>query len=105
VISSNPSSEKRGEIIMPPVSHPFLKGNLICYINYVDHAPPHIHVKYQQDVSGYRIDIKTRQWLQPGRPLPSKLKKLIEAWVEVHEADLLIQWNNAKKRLPVRIVG
>jgi len=52
---------------MPPVSHPFLKGNLICYINYVDHAPPHIHVKYQQDVSGYRIDIKTRQWPSAGK--------------------------------------
>jgi len=90
---------------MPPVSHPFLKGGLICYINYVDHAPPHVHVKYQQDVSSYRIDIKTRQWLQPGRALPNKLKKLIEAWVEVHERDLLVQWNNARKRLPVKIVG
>jgi len=90
---------------MPPVSHPFLKGKLVCYINYVDHAPPHIHVKYQQDVSSYRIDIKTKEWLQPEKKLPNKLRKLIEAWVEVHKMDLLIQWNNAQSRIPVTIVG
>ncbi|GAB2198504.1 hypothetical protein MAH3_26870 [Sessilibacter sp. MAH3] len=61
--------------------------------------------KYQQDVSSYRIDIKTRQWLQPVKQLPNKLKRLIEAWVEVHESDLFIQWNNAQRRIPVRIVG
>ncbi len=90
---------------MPPVSHPFLKGRLVCYINYVDHAPPHIHVKYQQDVSSYRINIKNREWLQPGKTLPNKLKKLIEAWVAVHETGLLLQWDNAQHLIPVTIVG
>ncbi|NOX92757.1 MAG: DUF4160 domain-containing protein [Gammaproteobacteria bacterium] len=62
-------------------------------------------MKYQQDVSSYRIDIKTGKWLQPGKSLPNNLRKLIEAWVEVHKMDLLIQWNNAQSRIPVTIVG
>jgi len=90
---------------MPPVSHPFLKGRLICYINYNDHSPPHIHVKYQQDVSNYRINIKTREWLKSGKVLPNKLKKLIEAWVGAHEVDLLRQWDNAKNNIPVKVIG
>ncbi|MBW4461275.1 MAG: DUF4160 domain-containing protein [Nodosilinea sp. WJT8-NPBG4] len=32
---------------MPPVSHPFQKGLLVVLMNYNDHAPPHVHVKYQ----------------------------------------------------------
>lgn len=90
---------------MPPVSHPFLKGRLICYINYADHAPPHVHVKYQQDASSYRIDIKSRKWIMPGKDLPPALRRLIEAWVEAHEGDLMQQWENARKRISVQIVG
>lgn len=90
---------------MPPVSHPFLRGKLVCYINYADHAPPHVHVKYQQDVSSFRIDIRNRQWLLPGKMLPIKLKKLIEAWVEAHEHELMQQWENARKHMPVKIIG
>ena len=90
---------------MPLVSHPFKKEAMICYINYADHAPPHVHVKYQQDVSSYRLEIRSCQWLLPGRSLPPKLKKLIEAWVAAHEEELLREWENARQGLPVRIVG
>jgi hypothetical protein len=37
----------------PPVSHPFKKGALVVLLNYNDHDPPHVHVKYQSDVSSY----------------------------------------------------
>ncbi len=39
---------------MPPVSHPFKKGAMVVLMNYSDHAPPHVHVKYQGDVGEYR---------------------------------------------------
>ena len=90
---------------MPPVSHPFSKGLLDVLMNYNDHAPPHVHVKYQGDVQSYRITIKTRQWLQSGKKLPAKLKRLIEAWVEVHEEALLQQWLRAMNNEVVEIVG
>jgi hypothetical protein len=35
---------------MPPVSHPFKRGELVILMNYKDHSPPHVHVKYQSDV-------------------------------------------------------
>ncbi len=90
---------------MPPVSHPFKKGALIVLMNYEDHAPPHVHVKYQGDVRSYRLEIRTREWLQPGQELPSALKKMVEAWVEAHEAELLEQWDNAINHHSVVIVG
>uniref|UniRef100_UPI004056B72A DUF4160 domain-containing protein n=1 Tax=Candidatus Electronema sp. TaxID=2698783 RepID=UPI004056B72A len=90
---------------MPPVSHPFKRGALVILLNYADHAPPHLHVKYQGDVQNYRIEIKSRMWMQPGRELPKPLAKLVEAWIEAHEAELLEQWKNASSNQPVSIIG
>lgn len=90
---------------MPPVSHPFKQGALIVLMNYNDHAPPHVHVKYQGDVRNYRIEIQTRVWMKPGKDLPSTLRRLIETWVEAHEQELLEQWQKAQNGEQVRIVG
>jgi hypothetical protein len=90
---------------MPPVSHPFKKGAMVILMNYNDHAPPHVHVKYQSDVHSYRIEIRTRNWLQPGKELPSVLRKMVEAWVEAHEEELLEQWENAQNNQGVTVVG
>ncbi len=43
--------------------------------------------------------------MQSGRELQPTLKKLIEAWVEAHEAELLEQWENAWNNRLVSIVG
>ena len=90
---------------MPPVSHPFLQGALIILMNYRDHAPPHVHVKYQNDVRSYRIEIRNRKWMRSKKRLPNKLRKMIEVWVDVHEQELLAQWNNAENNQPVSVVG
>ena len=90
---------------MPPVSHPFKRGAMIVLINYNDHAPPHVHIKYQGDVRSYRIEIATRRWLKPGKELPSALTALIETWIAAHESELMEQWENARSGRPVVIVG
>jgi hypothetical protein len=90
---------------MPPVSHSFKRGALVILMNYRDHAPPHVHVKYQGDVHSYRKEIKTRVWMESNRELPSTLRKLVETWVEAHELELLDQWENARSNRPVSIVG
>ena len=90
---------------MPPVSHPFKKGALVVLMNYNDHAPPHVHVKYQRDVRIYRKEIKTRKLLESGAELPASLKKMVEIWVEAHEQELLEQWERAQNHQPVLIVG
>lgn len=90
---------------MPPVSHPFKQGALVVLMNYNDHAPPHVHVKYQGDVRNYRIEVQTREWMKPGKELPSALRRLIEVWVEAHEQELLVQWQRARNGEQVTIVG
>jgi hypothetical protein len=90
---------------MPPVSHPFKRGALVILMNYRDHAPPHVHAKYQNDVRNYRIEIRTRDWMKSRKTLPPQLKKMVEIWVEVHEQELLEQWENARNSRPVSIVG
>ena len=74
-------------------------------MNYNDHEPPHVHVEYQNDVGSYRIEIKTRKWMKPGKELSPKLQKMVESWVEAHEEELLEQWENARNNRPVSIVG
>ena len=78
---------------------------MVILMNYNDHAPPHVHVKYQDDVRSYRLNIRTRVWLMPGRALPGSLRQLVEAWVSVHEEELLEQWENARHGRPIYIVG
>ena len=90
---------------MPPVSHPFKKGALVILMNYNDHAPPHVHVKYQGNVGSYRIEIRTRKWMKSNKDLPSTLRRMVETWVEAHEQELLEQWTNAQNNQPVVIVG
>jgi len=53
----------------------------------------------------YRIDIRSRKWLKPSKPLPRKLKKMVEAWVEAHEEELLEQWERAQNHDPITIIG
>jgi hypothetical protein len=90
---------------MPPVSHPFKKGAVIILMNYNDHAPPHVHIKYQNDVKSYRYEISSKKWVKPGKDLPSKLKKMVEAWIDAHEQELLEQWENAMNNQLITIVG
>jgi hypothetical protein len=90
---------------MPPVSHPFKRGALVILMNYNDHAPPHVHVKYQTDVRNYRIEIATLLWMRPGKEMPPALRKLVEAWIAVHEEELLEQWHRARSGEQVMIVG
>lgn len=90
---------------MPPVSHPFKQGTLIVLMNYNDHAPPHVHIRYQGDVRSYRLEIRTRSWMKPGKTLASPLRRLIETWVEAHEEELLEQWNKARQGQQISIVG
>ncbi len=49
------------------------------------HHVPHFHVYYQEDVAVYGIDPIE---LISGR-LPRRQQRLVEAWAELHQADLL----------------
>ena len=62
---------------------------------------PHIHAEYQGEVAVYSILDGT---LLAGS-LPSKKHKLVVAWIEIHQEDLLADWElavNGKTPLPIR---
>jgi hypothetical protein len=52
------------------------------------HHRPHFHAYYQNDVAIYGID---EIELVAGS-LPKRQKRLVEAWAELHQKDLLNDW-------------
>lgn len=76
---------------MPVIS---LFQGLIVYMFYMDnkqHKLPHIHVKYNEDEGVYSIPEGN---LLEGK-LPKAKEKLILAWIELRQEDLLADWQLA----------
>lgn len=86
---------------MPPIS--MFYGILIRMFFYdtEKHHRPHIHAEYQGDVAVYAIDDGE---VLAGK-IPPKKHKLVVAWIEIHQEDLLADWElaaNGKNPLPIR---
>ena len=65
-----------------------------------EHNPPHIHAYYQNHKA--IVDIKKRK-VTEGK-LPRKKERLILAWVEIHQEELLADWDLASNgELPFKI--
>lgn len=64
------------------------------------HHAPHFHVVYQDQIAVYTIDPIE---LISGS-LPRRQQRLIEAWAELHQAELMADWARLKAgQLPVPI--
>lgn len=61
------------------------------YFDNQQHDMPHIHVHYQDDSAV--IEIPTGKLLE-GK-LPRAKLKLVDAWVEIHQEDLMADWTLA----------
>ncbi len=55
------------------------------------HNMPHIHVKYQGDKAAFSVIDGA---LLAGK-LPPKQMKLVQAWIEIHQDELLADWDLA----------
>jgi hypothetical protein len=54
-----------------------------------EHNPPHLHAFYKEfKVS---VDIRTEDVIE-GSP-PPRQRKLVQAWVELHQEELMADWN------------
>ncbi|VGO19052.1 DUF4160 domain-containing protein [Pontiella sulfatireligans] len=65
------------------------------------HHMPHIHAEYQGDMAVYSIENGD---VLAGK-LPPKKNKLVVAWIEIHEEDLMADWElavNGQNPLPIR---
>lgn len=65
------------------------------------HHVPHIHAEYQDQVAVYSI---LDGELLAGE-IPKKKHKLVVAWIEIHQDDLMADWElavNGSKPFPIR---
>ena len=64
------------------------------------HHRPHFHAYYQEDVGVYAIDTIE---LIAGQ-LPRRQHRLVEAWVELHQRELLVDWERLQSgQMPFKI--
>ena len=86
---------------MPEISRFF--GIIIRMFAEADspHHIPHFHAYYQEQVGIYSLD----NLELIGGILPRRQQRLVEAWAELHLAELLADWQllqHGKKPLPIR---
>ena len=79
---------------MPELSR-FL--GIVVYMLYDDHPLPHFHVDYGE----YRIAVEINSGVVEGRFPKRALKSLME-WYEIHQAELLENWERAEKHEPLK---
>lgn len=73
---------------------------IIINMFYNDHAPPHFHAKYAE-FKGI-IDIQRLEMVKGN--LPRRALELILDWAELHQAELLDDWNLClEKQVPHKI--
>lgn len=64
---------------------------LMFYRDNRQHHTPHIHVRYQ-DAEAV-IEIPTGVLIAGG--IPPKQLKLVQAWIEIHSEELMVDWQLA----------
>ena len=76
---------------MPTISMFFGIIITMYYFDDEQHSIPHIHVKYQDENAVFSIP--------DGKLIAGSIKrnkqKLIEAWIEIHQEDLMANWELA----------
>ena len=83
---------------MPEISS-FFGVRVTMY--YDDHNPPNFHAEYQ--------DNKILVDIQKGRVLegsfPSRQLKFVLAWAEIHNDELMVNWDLAKNDMPLNKIA
>jgi hypothetical protein len=90
-MSENRSVNDNGDNNMPTIS---LFYGIIIYMYYFDnkeHKMPHIHANYAE----YDAVISIPEGEVINGEIPNSKLKLIKAWVEIHQEDLMANWRLA----------
>jgi hypothetical protein len=78
---------------MPTIS---LFYGILIQMFFADHAPPHFHVEYGEYKA--TIDIRTLQVIEGW--LPRRALGLVLDWAELHQNELLSNWELCSKNRP-----
>lgn len=62
-----------------------------------DHPPPHFHARYGEDEA--RIELGT--WRVINGWLPARALRLVREWAELHQNELLDNWERAQSLEPL----
>ena len=65
---------------------------MIIQMYWDDHAPPHFHVTYGE----YKATVIIRELTFGEDELPRRAKQLVLDWAELHQAELLADWDLCK---------
>ena len=77
-------------VIMPEISR-FLGIKIFMFFN--EHNPPHFHVEYNE----YRASIDINSFGVMEGKLPAKVLGLVVEWAELHQSELLQNWDDIKE--------
>ncbi len=69
---------------------------IILYLYWKDHNPPHVHFSYGE----YDCNIRIIDRIVDGQA-PAKIIALVNRWIDLHEAELLLLWEKALKGEPI----
>ena len=78
---------------MPQISRFF---GISIYMYAKDHFPPHFHAIYGDDEA--MIEIKSKAIINGS--LPNRAFKLVKEWAELHEEELILNFDEAQKPNP-----
>ncbi|MEX0726678.1 MAG: DUF4160 domain-containing protein [Planctomycetaceae bacterium] len=81
---------------MPEISR-FLGIVIAMYYN--DHDPPHFHAKYGK----FGITVGIADGIIEGR-FPKRALKLVLEWYNIHQDELIENWELARDRRPLRSI-
>jgi len=84
---------------MPVISYFF---GIYIRMYHDDHNPPHIHVEYQ----GHEALMSIKEGEVLVGKLPNKACKIVQEWMQIHQQELLGDWQRAVALEPLlRIPG
>lgn len=66
---------------------------IVIQMFFDEHNPPHFHARYAEKKGTF--DIRTLNMIEGN--LPGKVRSLIIEWAELHQKELLDDWNLAQK--------
>ena len=66
-------------------------------MNFADHAPAHFHAWYNE----YKVIVTIKNGIVKGE-MPGRALKLILEWLELHQEELMENWENAQNGDPLK---
>jgi hypothetical protein len=83
---------------MPEISRFF---GIIIAMFYDEHNPPHFHARYGE----YRVEIAIDTLSVLVGRLPPRVLGLVIEWAALHRAELLADWELARKHAELKIIA